>query len=52
MERLMNLQALVGRWKGAFKCSINKLNPEREGRVRGEKPDERLTAKVCCYATG
>lgn len=53
MQRLVNLQVLVGRWKGAFNCSINKLNPERErsrGRVRGEKPDEINSEGVLlCY---
>lgn len=35
----------VARWKGAFKCSINKANAE----TRREPID--LAGKVCCYAT-
>lgn len=36
MQRLMNLQVLVRRWKGAFNRSINKLKPEREREEEGE----------------
>lgn len=45
--KLMNLWALTG---SREKCSMNKLNPERD--VFKEQPDDRLTMMAVCCATG